>query len=76
MQGAQMQKPRQSMEMPANIQPKQTGPRTLSNILPSVNTANKGTSSSISTQTSGSANMSTAQVQTQKPQVSVNLRLK
>nr|CAD7442275.1 unnamed protein product [Timema bartmani] len=61
-------KPRQAIEMPANIQPKTAVSRTLSNILPSMAGSNNiRPASSVSTQT-GPGQMNAAQVQTQKPQ--------
>ncbi|XP_068084358.1 polyhomeotic-proximal chromatin protein [Anabrus simplex] len=67
-------KPRQTMEMPANIQPK-TVSRTLSNILPSVvGSPNIRPASSVSTQTGSSTQMNAAQVQTQKAQTKVRTK--
>jgi hypothetical protein len=67
-------KPRQTMEMPTNIQPK-TVPRALSSILPSMTGPPIRPASSVSTQTGGSAQMNatSTQVQTQKAQTKVCL---
>ena len=67
-------KPRQTLEMTTNIQPKQAVPRGLSNILPSVvGSPNIRPASSVSTQTGGSSQMNatSTQVQTQKTQSKV-----
>nr|CAD7258969.1 unnamed protein product [Timema shepardi] len=67
-------KPRQAIEMPANIQPKTAVSRTLSNILPSMAGSNNiRPASSVSTQT-GPGQMNAAQVQTQKPQPKVRTK--
>ncbi|PSN38405.1 hypothetical protein C0J52_21582, partial [Blattella germanica] len=70
-------KPRQTLEMPTNIQPKQAVPRSLSNILPSVvGSPNIRPASSVSTQTGGSTQMNatSTQVQTQKAQAKVRTK--
>jgi hypothetical protein len=68
-------KPRQTMEMPTNIQPKAAVPRALSSILPSMAGSPIRPASSVSTQTGGSTQMSatSTQVQTQKAQTKVCL---
>ncbi|CAG2053831.1 unnamed protein product [Timema podura] len=67
-------KPRQAIEMPANIQPKTAVSRTLSNILPSMAGSNNiRPASSVSTQT-GPGQMNAAQVQTQKPQPKIRTK--
>lgn len=68
-------KPRQTMEMPTNIQPKAAVPRALSSILPSMTGSPIRPASSVSTQTGGSTQMNatSTQVQTQKAQTKVCL---
>jgi len=70
-------KPRQTMEMPTNIQPKAAVPRALSSILPSMTGSPIRPASSVSTQTGGSTQMNatSTQVQTQKAQTKVCLLL-
>ncbi|KAJ9600101.1 hypothetical protein L9F63_009612, partial [Diploptera punctata] len=70
-------KPRQTLEMTTNIQPKQAVQRGLSNILPSVvGSPNIRPASSVSTQTGGSTQMNatSTQVQTQKAQTKVRTK--
>ncbi|XP_021931076.1 polyhomeotic-like protein 1 isoform X3 [Zootermopsis nevadensis] len=70
-------KPRQTMEMPTNIQPKAAVPRALSSILPSMSGSPIRPASSVSTQTGGSAQMNatSTQVQTQKSQTKVRTKV-
>ncbi|PNF27582.1 hypothetical protein B7P43_G02268 [Cryptotermes secundus] len=70
-------KPRQTMEMPTNIQPKAAVPRALSSILPSMTGSPIRPASSVSTQTGGSTQMNatSTQVQTQKAQTKVRTKL-
>ncbi|KAJ4443707.1 hypothetical protein ANN_05382, partial [Periplaneta americana] len=70
-------KPRQTMDMLTNIQPKTAVPRAQSNILPSVvGSPNIRPASSVSTQTGGSTQMNatSTQVQTQKAQTKVRTK--